>query len=500
MRTSSFRDYDKRAHCPRPPLSAYLEDYLSPAQRELTERHIGGCERCSAQLAEMRQAMEQVSALGRATVPPEVVGAMLAQVDPMATLAGSGTLDAAEPSPTGRPLLWEDGVWRPAPEPHPELPPEPWADSQLRSHPAVWQAVEPEPEGASEAGAVPEPAEASAALGASAPALDATSGSVWDPPPPMPEEPAFHAPPVPQAFWERDRGEAPRWEAREDEPQFTAHSQADSIPPLRFDEEPQGLAGASGSSFDSAAGSRSGDARALVFAEHDAVSPSSQGADAVPVFVDPMTRIVVVPTGQRSDGERQAVWPARAAAVLAAAVVLGVGVVWSLQAGRRSPLAAVKPTSSVAGLTTAPRATATAVTATATPAPTPAPTPTPAPPPPVAWREAPQQVQPGIRIKPNGAQNAQGVFNPRVYEIVFDLTTADQKPPAFTAGRDGNAIVVRIPGLTTPNGQTYQAPASAPIVSIVPGDGVVTINLRTEVPFETWSVDGPARIVVDLKR
>ncbi len=491
MRTSSFRDYEKRAHCPRPPLSAYLEDYLSPAQRELTERHISGCERCSAQLAEMRQAMEQVSGLGRAIVPPQVVGAMLAQVDPMAALASSTTADTAEPTQDGRPLLWEDGIWRPAPEASPELAAESWADSEFRSHPAVWQAIEPEPDRASAGDAGAETARDTAAMGASLPPLNAGDDSAWAAAPPMPEEPAFHAPAKPDAFWESEPAEAPRTE----EPARHSVEPVQPTPPLHSDEE----AGAVAWGVDRASGDSSGDARALVFSQHDAAPPSSESVDPVPVFVDPMTR-AVVPPGWRPKGNRPTVWPARAAAVLAAAVVLGVGAVWSLQAERRSSLASPKSTSSVAGLTAAPKATPAATPAAGTPAPTPAPTATPAPPPPVRLREVAGQVQRGIRIKPNGAANAQGVFNPRVYEVVLDLTTADQKPPAFTATKDGLAITLQVPGLTSGGSAPYQAPASAPIVSVGPGEGVVTITLRSELPFETWTLDTPARLVIDLKR
>jgi hypothetical protein len=448
MRTSSFRDYEKRAHCPRPPLSAYLEDYLTPAQRELTERHILGCERCGAQLAEMRQAMEQVGGLGRATIPAPMITAALSQVDPLAVAPTASAPAAQEPELEAPPLLWHNGTWRPAPvlaeEPAPApppteaafAPPEPALPPPAPPDPvAPWAAVEPEvTELEPEPAAVP----------------------FWEAPPP-----AVAVTP------DRDYGERP-W------------------PP----EAPE-------SPFEPAVGAgleQHDDARALVFAEANASpTPSSPPADdsSVPLFIDPMTR--GVPSGRGPQRERTASQlPARMAAVVAAALVLGGGVYWSVATRSESPSQASKPTSAVAGATSRPTATATAP-AVATPSPTPVATPAPPPPPPVNLK--------AIRIKANGADTPKG-FNARAYEVVLDVSTLTGKAPSFTVTQEGNTLLVSIPGFNPSGVPAFQAPTSAPIVSVVPGDGVVTITLRQSLPYESWSLDAPPnpRIAIDIIR
>ncbi len=396
MRISSFKDYQKRAHCPRPPLSAYLEDYLTPAQRELTERHIDGCARCAAQLAEMRQAMEQVGQLGQVTVPPEVITAALAEVDPLAALSRTAPSPAAaEPAFEAPPLLWEHGMWRPAIAPTQGID-ETWAQAAPAS------AEEPVP----------------------------AAAQVAEPWTPVVEH--AETPPLPS-------GEAP------------------APPP------------------------------ALVFAERDAAPAPEGPADVppVPVFADQMRRPPTIdpPPTERARGP--ALWPARLAAVAAAGLVLVAGVIWSGRGSQQATVAPPQPTSSVAEITAAPKASP-------TPAPTPTATPTPLPPAPVGLR--------AIRIKDNGAVTQNGVFNPKVYEVVLDLTTSDQKPPAFTANVSGNVITVTIPGLNPSGVAAFQAPASAPIVSVVPGEGIVTITMRTPLPYNTWSLDTMPRVVVDLTR
>jgi hypothetical protein len=85
---------------------------------------------------------------------------------------------------------------------------------------------------------------------------------------------------------------------------------------------------------------------------------------------------------------------------------------------------------------------------------------------------------------------------------VLDVSTLTGKAPSFTVTQEGNAILVRIPGFNPSGVPAFQAPASAPIVSVVPGDGVVTLNLRQSLPYESWSLDAPpnARIAIDLIR
>jgi hypothetical protein len=180
------------------------------------------------------------------------------------------------------------------------------------------------------------------------------------------------------------------------------------------------------------------------------------------------------------------------AAIVAAALVLGVGVYWSVATRSESTQQASKPTSGVAGETSRPQPTA-APSAAATPSPTPVATPQPPPPPPVNLK--------GIRIKANGADTPKG-FNARAYEVVLDVSTLTGKAPSFTVTQEGNAILVRIPGFNPSGVPAFQAPASAPIVSVVPGDGVVTLNLRQSLPYESWSLDAPPnpRIAIDLIR
>lgn len=443
MRTSSFRDYEKRAHCPRPPLSAYLEDYLSPAQRELTERHIQGCERCGAQLAEMRQAMEQVGGLGRATVPAPMITAALSQVDPLAVVPTASAPAAPEHEFEAPPLLWHNGTWRPAPvlneEPTPAMPP---AAATF----APPEAVLPPP-------APPEPV---APLGAVEP--EATE------PEPEPEQ-------------------APFWEAPRPAPAATPAFASSEQP---WTPEPP---------FEPAVGAgleQRDDARALVFAEANVgPTPSSPPADdrPVPLFIDPMTRGVPSGRGPQREGTASQL-PARMAAVVAAALVLGVGVYWAgANRGEPTPLA-TKPTSGVAGATSRPQPTAT-VPAAATPSPTPAATTPPPPPPPVNLT--------AIRIKANGAVTPKG-FNARAYEVVLDLSTLTGKAPSYTVSQEGNVILVTIPGFNPSGVPAFQAPASAPVVSVVPGDGVVTINLRQSLPSESYTLDAPPRIAIDLIR
>jgi hypothetical protein len=180
------------------------------------------------------------------------------------------------------------------------------------------------------------------------------------------------------------------------------------------------------------------------------------------------------------------------AAIVAAALVLGVGVYWSVVTRGESTQQASKPTSAVAGASSRPTATTTAP-AVATPAPTPVATPPPPPPPPVNLT--------GIRIKANGAYTPKG-FNARAYEVVLDLSTLTGKAPSYTVTQEGNAILVTIPGFNPSGVPAFQAPASAPIVSVVPGDGVVTINLRQSLPYEHYSLDAPPnpRVAIDVIR
>jgi hypothetical protein len=107
----------------------------------------------------------------------------------------------------------------------------------------------------------------------------------------------------------------------------------------------------------------------------------------------------------------------------------------------------------------------------------------------------------GIRIKANGAYTPKG-YNPRAYEVVLDVSTLTGKAPSYTVTQEGNTLLVSIPGFNPSGVPAFQAPASAPIVSVVPGDGVVTINLRQSFPYESYNLDAPPnpRIAIDLIR
>lgn len=475
MRISSFKDYQKRAHCPRPPLSAYLEDYLSPSQRDLTERHIAGCTRCAAQLAEMRQAIEQVGQLGRVTLPPDTVRAALAGIDPQAALRRPAPVPAPPETADEAPLLWEEGIWKAAPgaegpaarraaEEIERAAEDVGAPSRLQEE--ATPVAQEHPASQPGEGTAPQPAQGVTPVWSPGPA--APTGPAWrDAPTAVPaEEPAPIAPPsaVPPA--------PPPAVVEPATPAITRWSVGQELP-----EKPDAW-------------------REPVLERPKVVSPgaaSEEPAVAVPVFVDPLSRGPSggAPRGEAPDEPRQ--WPARVAAVAAAALVLAVGVLWSASHGRdRVGITSSQPTSSVSNVTAPPTPAATGPAPTATP--TPAPTATPAPAAPVNLR--------GIRIKDKGAYNQQGVFNPKLYEIVLDLSTLDGKAPAYTANQDGNTITVTIPGFNPSGVPAFQAPESAPIMSVVPRDGLVTITFRSVLPYTTWTLDAPPqpRVVVDLTR
>jgi hypothetical protein len=480
MRISSFKDYQKRAHCPRPPLSAYLEDYLSPAQRDLTERHIAGCTRCAAQLAEMRQAMAQVGQLGRVTVPPDTIRAALAEVDPQAALRTPEPVPAPHETVEDAPLLWEDGIWKPVPR------------AEEGAAPRVAEQVPPFVETVTAAGDASEHSPFQQEMGpvaeeyaAGRPAEGLAGPPAQNVTPPWTSSSAGPLDPA-------SREASTAVPAEEPAPAAAPSAPLAAPPPIVVEAAPPPI---TRWSVGQELPETPDEWRDRIFAQQEAAAPSApseEPAAAVPVFVDPLSRgpSSGVPRGQAPDEPSQ--WPARVAAVVAAALVLGVGVVWSASHGRDRPLGAgsSQPTSSVSNLTAAPTQGATAPAPSATPAPTPAP----APAAPVNLRV--------IRIKDNGAYNQQGVFNPKLYEIVLDLSTLDGKAPSYTANQDGNTITLTIPGFNPSGVPAFQAPESAPITSVVPKDGLVTITFRSVLPYTTWTLDAPPqpRVVVDLTR
>jgi hypothetical protein len=387
-----------------------------------------------------------------------MITAALSQVDPLAVVPTATAPAAQEPEPEAPPLLWHNGTWRPAPV---------LTDAAAPAVPPTEAAFAP-PAPAPPLPAPPEPLSpfAAAAPEVTEPEAEPAPVPFWEAPPP-----AMAATPDPE-YRERP------WMPEATERPWTPEASEQPFEPA---------VGAGREPHD--------DARALVFAEVHAgpTSPPPAGDDRpVPLFIDPMTRGVPSGRGPKREGTGSQL-PARMAAVVAAALVLGVGVYWSV-ATRTESTQASKPTSGVAGATARPPATATATPpAVATPSPTPVATPPPPPPPPVNLT--------GIRIKANGAYTPKG-YNPRAYEVVLDVSTLTGKAPSYTVTQEGNTLLVSIPGFNPSGVPAFQAPASAPIVSVVPGDGVVTINLRQSFPYESYNLDAPPnpRIAIDLIR
>jgi hypothetical protein len=61
-------------------LSAYVEDIISPEEKQLIDEHLGACDRCSESLADLKKTLEYVGNLREVEPPPWLVQKIMARV------------------------------------------------------------------------------------------------------------------------------------------------------------------------------------------------------------------------------------------------------------------------------------------------------------------------------------------------------------------------------------------------------------------------------------